>query len=172
MTTTCPKCNYTRQPSDTAPDYECPKCGVIYQKYLEAQRAQRAEAPARPATSAQPTQPAQARKAIAAPVQTAPDLDDDIEAFTDRLRADSRYPTFRELVKIITYFWMALAALIALGGVVSLIKVGGFAGFGILLTSLFFAALFVVVGRISREVSLMLVDLSDAAVRIASRMQP
>lgn len=31
--TTCPKCNYTRQPGDQAPDYECPQCGVVYAKY-------------------------------------------------------------------------------------------------------------------------------------------
>lgn len=30
--TTCPKCGYTRQAADTAPDYECPKCGVVYAK--------------------------------------------------------------------------------------------------------------------------------------------
>lgn len=30
--TTCPKCRYTRQPSDTAPEFECPACGVIYTK--------------------------------------------------------------------------------------------------------------------------------------------
>lgn len=29
---TCPKCHYTRHPSDTAPEYECPKCGVVYAK--------------------------------------------------------------------------------------------------------------------------------------------
>lgn len=29
---TCPKCGYVRQPQDEAPDYECPKCGVIYAK--------------------------------------------------------------------------------------------------------------------------------------------
>lgn len=29
---TCPKCRYTRQPGDTAPDYECPRCGVVYAK--------------------------------------------------------------------------------------------------------------------------------------------
>ena len=28
----CVKCGYVRLPSDTAPDYECPKCGVIYAK--------------------------------------------------------------------------------------------------------------------------------------------
>lgn len=30
--TTCTKCGYTRKPGDTAPDYECPKCGVVYAK--------------------------------------------------------------------------------------------------------------------------------------------
>ena len=34
--TTCPKCQYTRQPHDTAPDYECPSCGVVYAKYNAA----------------------------------------------------------------------------------------------------------------------------------------
>ena len=28
----CPKCGYVRQPSDMAPDYECPNCGVVYAK--------------------------------------------------------------------------------------------------------------------------------------------
>ena len=32
MSKTCVKCGYVRLPSDTAPDYECPKCGVIYAK--------------------------------------------------------------------------------------------------------------------------------------------
>jgi len=30
----CPKCRYERKRTDTAPDYECPKCGVIYDKYI------------------------------------------------------------------------------------------------------------------------------------------
>lgn len=30
--TTCPKCNYVRQPGDPEPDYECPRCGVVYSK--------------------------------------------------------------------------------------------------------------------------------------------
>lgn len=29
----CPKCNYSRKPTDTAPDYSCPSCGVVYAKY-------------------------------------------------------------------------------------------------------------------------------------------
>lgn len=33
MTTTCPKCSYARKPTDTAPDYACPSCGIVYAKY-------------------------------------------------------------------------------------------------------------------------------------------
>lgn len=36
MPNDCPKCGYTRQPSDRAPPTECPKCGVIFSKYYEA----------------------------------------------------------------------------------------------------------------------------------------
>jgi len=37
---TCPKCNYERQPKDEdfTPKTECPKCGVIYEKFLESYR--------------------------------------------------------------------------------------------------------------------------------------
>ncbi|TPH18492.1 hypothetical protein [Litorilituus lipolyticus] len=38
MHPTCKSCNYQRQDSDFAPDYECPKCGVVYakaDKYIE-----------------------------------------------------------------------------------------------------------------------------------------
>ena len=55
--TTCPKCGYVRQPTDTAPDYECPKCKIIYSKFdpaaekvrqasIELKRQQAAEAEA------------------------------------------------------------------------------------------------------------------------------
>lgn len=29
----CPKCSYVRKPTDTAPDYECPQCGIVYAKF-------------------------------------------------------------------------------------------------------------------------------------------
>lgn len=38
MSKQCVKCGYVRQSSDTAPDYECPKCGVIYSKAEHAIR--------------------------------------------------------------------------------------------------------------------------------------
>ncbi len=40
MQITCPKCGYTRKPTDTAPDYECPKCGVIYAKVMQRANTQ------------------------------------------------------------------------------------------------------------------------------------
>ena len=30
---TCPKCGYVRQPTDTNPDWQCPKCQIAYLKY-------------------------------------------------------------------------------------------------------------------------------------------
>lgn len=37
----CIKCGYERQDGDQAPDYECPKCGVIYQRAQVAATAAR-----------------------------------------------------------------------------------------------------------------------------------
>lgn len=34
----CPKCEYERRPSDHAPDYECPDCGIVYAKYEPKRR--------------------------------------------------------------------------------------------------------------------------------------
>lgn len=45
MSIICPKCDYERQPEDEAPDYECPKCGVIYAKYRKVGRVPEASKP-------------------------------------------------------------------------------------------------------------------------------
>lgn len=49
---TCPKCGYQRQPGEQAPEHECPRCGVIYEKYLSVQgrQANPADRPARTKT--------------------------------------------------------------------------------------------------------------------------
>ena len=31
----CPKCNYERKESDTAPDWQCPNCGIAVAKYVK-----------------------------------------------------------------------------------------------------------------------------------------
>lgn len=40
MMITCPKCGYVRQPQDTVPDYQCPKCQITYEKYSTIQKRQ------------------------------------------------------------------------------------------------------------------------------------
>lgn len=36
---TCPKCGYRRQPKDRDPYTECPRCGIIFARYLAQQQA-------------------------------------------------------------------------------------------------------------------------------------
>src|SRR5258706_7334915 len=33
----CPKCRHVRQANEVAPDWQCPKCGVAYAKFVQAQ---------------------------------------------------------------------------------------------------------------------------------------
>lgn len=75
----CPKCGYERQAGETTPDYECPKCGVIYAKYAEAERqravqAEQAKAKAvqdeKNATIAQAKKAAAAQRAAEIPAKT------------------------------------------------------------------------------------------------------
>jgi hypothetical protein len=35
--TPCPKCHYTRKKTDREPDYQCPSCGVVYEKFIHHQ---------------------------------------------------------------------------------------------------------------------------------------
>lgn len=34
----CPKCNYERKESDQAPVWQCPSCGIVYEKFNEIQK--------------------------------------------------------------------------------------------------------------------------------------
>lgn len=37
MIQVCPKCGHERGLDEVVPDYECPRCGIVYQKYLDRQ---------------------------------------------------------------------------------------------------------------------------------------
>ncbi len=37
MYKTCPKCGYKRKESDTAPEDQCPECGIVFSKWLKMQ---------------------------------------------------------------------------------------------------------------------------------------
>lgn len=70
---TCPKCQHERQPNDTAPATECPRCGLIFAKYLAAQAAKNDRAKARP-------------PAVPPPPPTGPTLGDRVSAARDNYR--------------------------------------------------------------------------------------
>ena len=38
----CPKCAHVRTESETAPDWQCPKCGIVYEKFGQAPPAAKA----------------------------------------------------------------------------------------------------------------------------------
>lgn len=65
----CPKCQYERTSADAAPDYECPKCHVVYAKYDAAAADRDAALRAKLAARAAPSQPAP----VVAPTQTVND---------------------------------------------------------------------------------------------------
>jgi uncharacterized Tic20 family protein len=41
----CPKCAYVRTQSETVPDWQCPKCGIVYAKFGQAAPLPAASAP-------------------------------------------------------------------------------------------------------------------------------
>lgn len=56
----CPKCQYERGSADAAPDYECPKCHIVYAKYDAAAADRDAALRAKLAARTTPPQPAPA----------------------------------------------------------------------------------------------------------------
>lgn len=44
--TVCPKCGYARKPADTAPAWQCPSCGIAYNKFQAEAATQAASQPA------------------------------------------------------------------------------------------------------------------------------
>lgn len=150
MNKTCLKCGHANPSASGDPLEACPSCGAIYSR-VEA---------------AWSTRTAQARNAPSA-AEAEP-----IEAFALGLRLESLYPTFRGLVQIVYWVWVVLALLCFLGALIGLANGVGSARLWSLLGGVFLGVVFLIVGRVTREMALMLADLSDAAVRIASRVRP
>ena len=71
----CPKCGYSRKPTDVAPPTECPDCGVIFEKFLAAPpkklltRSESAPAPIpeKPAKASEPLPPPAASSVTTCP---------------------------------------------------------------------------------------------------------
>lgn len=162
----CLKCGHTAH-FEGAPPLACPQCGAIYSKVEEALRT---GANLRPKAASVP----QARSATpqaAAPwaaARPSGDEDDDIDvhAFARRMRGESLYPTWRKIVGLVTIVWYIVAVVALITGVAS--TKGSFLG---VLAGIGAAAVIALLARVGKELSLMLADLSDAAVRLAARTE-
>ena len=152
---TCRKCGHVAAFGTFEP-MSCMECGAVYSKVEEALRG---GSPSRSSSTgggggASSRFGGSSRGAWA---QT--------QDFAQRMREESLYPVWRQLVGVVTLIGYAVAAIVALAAVVAMFKGAGFASVG----GLCFALLIAVVARVGKEASLMLADLSDASVRLAAR---
>lgn len=174
----CLKCGHANHEASGDELEACPSCGAIYSRVEAAwgtrptvSRAPRPTGPAAGeaaagagASSPAPSPTSAARGAGAAEVS--------VEVFAERLRLASLYPTFRGLVELLYWVVVLLAVLMFVGGMFGAWAMSGTGSFASFVSGLVFGVFFLVVARVTREMSLMLADLADAAVRIASRVRP
>lgn len=155
----CLKCSHVASFEGPQPD-ACPNCGAIYRKVEEAAAAaQNGNTPktARNSGFGPSVMPGRTSQKARSP-------HDDLEWFVSDMRSNSLYPTWRELVKWATWFGYAIAIIVLIGAAVGFKngQIGAAAvGVGV-------ALLIAVVARVWRELSLMMADLADAAVRQAA----
>jgi len=155
----CLKCNHSAA-YEGQPPAACPACGAIYSKVEEALQNGTAARP-RPQPSAPEINYFKA--APTAPGSTGPD----VHAFAEQMRAESLYPAWRGIVGIFAILGYVVAVLAAIGAIVAALKVSWLSG----LVGLGVAAFIAIITKVSKEASLMLADLSDAAVHLAANSQ-
>ncbi len=102
---TCPRCKYARQPTDTAPDWQCPSCEVAYDK-VEPPKPREPEAAAAAAVPAPAPYVGKAARQRAAAQEAA-----EAAAAEAAAKKKARKKTQREL----PVTWIALALAVAVG---------------------------------------------------------
>lgn len=159
MNKTCLKCGHSNPSASGDPLEACPGCGAIYSRVEAAWQS-------RPnGASAGAAAPAALPQAWVEPAES-------VGEFAIGLRVESLYPTFRSLVQVVYWVWVLLA--VVCFGVA---LVGAWNGVGAARAGTFFGGvamglLILIIAKVTREMSLMLADLADAAVRIASKVRP
>lgn len=150
----CLKCGHIAS-FDTEPPLACPSCGAIYSKVEEAMRT---------GTSVRPSQfPTEPESRLAkTPTTQVPDVD--VHEFAQQMRAESLYPAWRKIVGFFTIIGYIVAALILIGALI-----GAKSSMAALPVGIVAAALVALFTKVSKELSLMLADLSDATVHMAAR---
>ena len=162
MNKTCLKCGHPNPNASGDPLEACPSCGAIYSRVEAAWGVRPNGASASPASSApaHPVAPAPAAEVAA------------VGEFAVWMRLESLYPTFRSLVELVYWVWVVLAVVCFAGALVGAWNGVGAARAGAFFGGVVLGLLFLIVAKVTREMSLMLADLADAAVRIASRVRP
>lgn len=148
-TKTCLKCNHSTT-YEGSPPAACPVCGAIYSKVEEALR----NGP-----------PVRRRQEDAVPSRlSAPGPD--VHTFAERMRDESLYPVWRKIVGLCTIITYIIAAV---GVVASFVSAKG--SITAMLVGLALSALVAIFGKAGKELSLMVADLSDAAVHLAAQRE-
>jgi len=99
------------------------------------------------------------------------------EQYLDRIRSESAYPAFRGVVNIIARLFYAFGGLIIVAAIIQalivLLKGGGMGPVGIPVTlfAVVFGLFYIVLGKVIREVSLMLADVADSITDLNSRYE-
>ena len=168
MQRTCVKCDHVNTQSTGAPDEACPQCGAIYAKAsATASRPVAARAPGAqslPSGFAQSSSFGSTRPGAVRADERHHERAADLALFVALMREQTLYPAVRAAVR---WAFIIMSVIAAVLGISALFQaVGGSALAG--LAALGGAAFLLVVAFVMRELSLMLVDLSDAAVRNAA----
>jgi hypothetical protein len=162
-TKTCLKCGHAAQ-FVAEPPTACPACGAIYAK-VEAAMASAANGPASRFKEFQDTEPGRSAFGSAGTARSRMGSNvPDVHAFAEQMREQSLYPTWRKIVGVFTILGYVLAVLVLVGSIIAARQSMGAMFGGIVL-----AAFIAVMARVGKELSLMLADLSDAAVHLAAR---
>ena len=163
----CLKCGRVNAQAVGSATEACPTCGAIHSRVEAMAARSESEAPHRPAPpGAAPREavPVPKPRPNATPHDTEPT---NLAAFAVKMRAATLYPNFRLWEKLLYFVSVAVCFMGAISAGIVVVSLGGravgiCAGVLVFLLMQFFAA-------IAIELSIMLADLSDAAVRLAAR---
>ncbi len=95
--------------------------------------------------------------------------------YLDRIRSDSAYPAFRKAVNVITLLLYTIGAMCLLGAAIVWVSImtkqleGSHAS--AIVVGLLLGVFYLVLGKVFREVSLMLVDVADSITDLNSRYE-
>lgn len=148
---TCKKCGATAPYVNNLPPITCPACGAVYAKVVDNPARMDSKGPAsrRPQSSG-----------FSQTVNGSTRVQGE-STFITELRANTHYPAFRAVARLSAMVIYLVAAVVLIGGLARANLAWAIGGAAVCI-------LLCVLGRLTKEVSMMFADLSDAAVYTAS----